>query len=55
MQLVLDVKQSKNKRYRPIVLNGITVESVQNWLHYHPKAALPDAPLLFHITSKEKR
>ena len=42
---LLDVKQSKNDKYRPTAINGVTVSAVQNWLQHHPKANQPKAPL----------
>lgn len=42
---VLEIKQSKNNAYRATVLNGVTVEAVQNWLVHHPCGHKPDAPL----------
>ncbi|MEM6537386.1 MAG: tyrosine-type recombinase/integrase [Pseudomonadota bacterium] len=32
----LDLKQSKNGRYRATVLNGMVVEAIQNWTAVHP-------------------
>ena len=32
----LDIRQSKNRKYRATVLNGIVVESIQAWLEEHP-------------------
>lgn len=42
---LLDIKQSKNKKYRPTAINSVTLDAVQYWLQHHPKAEHPDAPL----------
>lgn len=33
---VLDIKQTKNKRYRPTTLNAAAVASIDAWLAHHP-------------------
>lgn len=33
---VLDVKQSKNRRYRATTINQVSVTAIQNWLSVHP-------------------
>lgn len=40
----LDLKQSKNGRYRMTTLNQMAVSSIQDWLSVHPKP-IDDAPL----------
>lgn len=40
----LDLKQSKNGRYRMTTLNGIAITAIQDWLSAHPKPE-PDQPL----------
>ena len=42
---LLDVKQSKNDKYRPTAINGVTVSAVQSWLKFHPRAGQPEAML----------
>ena len=42
----LDLKQSKNKKYRPTVLNENAVGAIQNWLEVHPKP-VANAPLFW--------
>ncbi|MEL7028708.1 MAG: tyrosine-type recombinase/integrase, partial [Pseudomonadota bacterium] len=40
----LDLKQSKSRKYRATVLNGVVVDAIQNWLAEHPDER-PHAPL----------
>jgi integrase len=40
----LDLKQSKNKKYRAITLNPMVINSIDRWLKVHPDSD-PDAPL----------
>lgn len=40
----LDLKQSKNKRYRATTLNPMVISAIDNWLKIHPDPD-PDAPL----------
>ena len=47
----LDLKQSKNKKYRSATLNVNAIEAIQNWLKVHPQKH-PDAPLF--ISGKTK-
>ena len=47
----LDLKQSKNKKYRSITLNATAVEAIQNWLEVHPDVR-PDAPLFISAKTK---
>lgn len=42
----LDIKQSKNKRYRATTLNAAVIESIKAWLAVHPDNR-PDAPLFY--------
>ena len=42
----LDLKQSKNQKYRSTTLNENVVKSIQNWLQHHPNP-VPDAPLFW--------
>lgn len=42
---LLDVKQSKNQKYRSTAINNVTVLAIQNWLEHYPKAKHQDAPL----------
>lgn len=48
----LDLKQSKNKKYRPTTLNDVVVESVQVWLNAHPNPK-KDAPLFCSHTTRD--
>ncbi len=41
----LELKQNKNKKYRAITLNKMTVIAIQQWLEVHPFNHLPSAPL----------
>lgn len=41
----LELKQSKNQRYRATTLNNNAVHSIQTWLKVHPLSDLGDAPL----------
>ncbi|KZN55774.1 tyrosine-type recombinase/integrase [Pseudoalteromonas luteoviolacea] len=41
----LELKQSKNKQYRPITLNTSAITAIQNWLDHHPNRLDPSAPL----------
>ena len=45
----LDLKQSKNKKYRSITLNATAIEAIQNWLEVHP-----DVPQMHHCLSPPK-
>ena len=47
----LDLKQSKNKKYRSITLNATAIEAIQNWLEVHPDVR-PDAPLFISAKTK---
>ena len=40
----LELKQSKNKKYRAITLNKNVIASLKNWLQHHPNPK-PDMPL----------
>ena len=40
----LDLKQSKNRKYRPATMNEDAITAIQNWLPHHPNPQ-PDAPL----------
>ncbi len=42
---VLAVKQSKNRKYRSVTMNGVAVEVIKAWLADHPARDTPDAPL----------
>lgn len=42
---LLDIKQSKTKKYRPTVINDVTYKAIQYWLLYHPKGKDRNAPL----------
>ncbi|WP_220347567.1 tyrosine-type recombinase/integrase [Thalassotalea euphylliae] len=42
---VLDIKQSKNSRYRATAINQMVYDALQNWLAQHPKRLQPDARL----------
>lgn len=42
---LLDIKQTKNKKYRTTTVNNAAVVAVQAWLKEHPKRNEPDAPL----------
>lgn len=42
----LEIKQSKNAKYRVATLNENVIEAVQYWLHFHPNP-VPDAPLFW--------
>lgn len=40
----LELKQSKNKKYRPVTVNQTVVDAIDAWLTAHPDPA-PEAPL----------
>lgn len=40
----LDLKQAKNKVYRPTTLNALVIRTIRDWLAAHPDPG-PDAPL----------
>jgi integrase len=40
----LDLKQTKNKKYRPVTMNAATISVIDAWLKEHPDL-VPDAPL----------
>ena len=40
----LDIKQSKNQKYRPTTLNATVIEAIDQWLAAHPNSK-PDFPL----------
>ena len=40
----LEIKQSKTGKYRPVTVNKIVVDTIDNWLKVHPDIS-PDAPL----------
>jgi len=42
----LDIKQSKNKRYRATTLNAAVIRSIKVWLKAHPDPR-PDTPLFY--------
>lgn len=46
----LDLKQSKNKRYRATTLNSAVIGSMKAWLKAHPNPR-PDAPLFVSQTT----
>lgn len=41
----LDIKQSKNKKYRSTALNRTVITAIDTWLAVHPLADQEDAPL----------
>lgn len=48
----LDLKQSKNKKYRPTTLNATVIDAIQCWLDVHPDRR-PDAPLFISHKTKQ--
>ncbi|MEE8058294.1 MAG: tyrosine-type recombinase/integrase [Pseudomonadales bacterium] len=50
---ILDLKQSKNKEYRPTALNGVTVSAIQHWLKYYPRTCHEHAPLFLSQHSRK--
>jgi integrase len=44
----LSLKQSKNKKYRSVTVNGAVVRAVDLWLKYHPCPGNDDALCLSH-------
>ncbi|NKB59028.1 MAG: tyrosine-type recombinase/integrase [Alphaproteobacteria bacterium] len=46
----LDLKQSKNKRYRATTLNAAVIGSIKAWLKVHPNP-YPEAPLFISQTT----
>lgn len=51
---MLGLKQSKTGDFRAIVVNGVTVKAIQEWLYYHPKSHEADAPLFVSGRRKHK-
>ena len=49
---MLDLKQSKTKKYRPTTLNKTVVASIQGWLKVHPDST-SSAPLFLSRKTKE--
>lgn len=43
----LDIKQSKNKRYRATTVNSAVVDTIDEWLKKHPERHRRDAPLFY--------
>ena len=48
----LELKQSKNKQYRPTTLNDIVIDAIEGWLAVHP-APRPGAPLFPSVKTKQ--
>lgn len=48
----LDLKQSKNNKYRPTILNANAIDAIQAWLAVHPNA-YQDAPLFVSQKTKQ--
>lgn len=48
---MLEIKQSKTKKYRPITINQACIDSIDKWLKVHPDPR-PDAPLFISQTGK---
>lgn len=48
----LELKQSKNRKYRPTTLNENVIDAIENWLKVHPDTR-PDAPLFPSVKTKE--
>lgn len=48
----LDLKQTKNKKYRPTTLNATVIQAIQNWLAVHPDKH-PEAPLFISRKTKQ--
>ena len=42
---ILDIKQSKTKKYRAATLNGVSAQAIQAWLNIHPESHDFQAPL----------
>lgn len=51
---LLQIKQSKNGKYRMTTLNGVAIKAIHEWLGCHPAADDPDASLfLSQRTNRE--
>ena len=48
----LEVKQSKNKKYRRVAINGKAYQAIQDWLAHHPHPEMYDAPLFTSYTTQ---
>lgn len=48
----LDLKQSKNNKYRPTILNANAIDAIQAWLEVHPNTH-QDAPLFVSRKTKQ--
>ena len=48
----LELKQSKNRKYRPTTLNEIVIDAIESWLKTHPDPR-PEAPLFPSVKTKE--
>ena len=49
---VLDLKQKKTKKYRPVTLNSSAVAAIELWLSEHPDPTNRDAPLFLSQKSR---
>lgn len=49
----LELKQSKNKKYRATTLNPIVVAAIENWLNQHPYRDNADSPLFLSAYRKD--